>query len=187
MEGAPRRGDQMMDGRGSLVKARGRLARPSALEWRVFESSPASCKQAREWIAAITCRNHRDINTADVALAVSEFLANAITHGPEGGHVLVGCCLTAGVRIVVCDEGGQTDPRLRSPGPLEEGGRGLRMVDALSMAWGHFRAGHVQVVWCDLGEELDPVAEAEAWTGLARVLDMAFRPASYSGTVIWAG
>jgi serine/threonine-protein kinase RsbW len=169
-----------MDERGRFVEACGRPVRPGALGWRVFGSSPRFGKDARDWMAQVVCRHDSDIDPAEVAVVVSELFANALVHGPAGGRVLVGHCLGAGVRIVVCDEGGQTVPQLRSPGQHEEGGRGLRVVDTIASAWGHFRSGPVQVVWCDLGEQLDPAAGRQAWRWLAAVLGEAFRAAGHA-------
>ncbi len=96
---------------------------------------------------------------------ISELFTNAVTHGPAGGQVLVGYWLwPAGVRLIVCDGGGATTPRLCQPGELAEIGRGLHVVDAVAAAWGCFRAGNAQAVWCDIGEPLDEAASyAWAW------------------------
>ena len=97
-------------------------------------------------------------------MVVSELFTNAVMHGPAGGRVLVGYCLWQdGAQIVVCDAGGTTSPRLRDPGKLDEGGRGLQVVDAVAAAWGTFRAGHAQAVWCDLGKLLEFTGAAQAW------------------------
>ncbi len=43
-------------------------------------------------------------------------------------------------------------PALRPAGPLDEGGRGLVMVDVLSSRWGHYAAERGgKVVWCEIG------------------------------------
>ena len=100
----------------------------------------------------------------------AELFANAAMHGPPDGQVLGGYVLWQhGARIVVCDGGGATMPRLRDSTGLDEGGRGLHVVDALSAPWGSFRAAGAQVVWCDLGQPLDAAA-GEAWAWLTAVL-----------------
>jgi hypothetical protein len=84
--------------------------------------------------------------------------------------VLVGYCLwRAGVRLVVCDGGGSGLPVLRQAGDQAEGCRGLLLIDALAVRWGHFRLPGAQVVWCDLGEPL-PVPGPDAWAWLDPVL-----------------
>jgi hypothetical protein len=104
---------------------------------------------------------------------VSELFANAVQHGPGGGRVLVSYYLSSGgIRIVVCDSGGPTSPRLRTPNTQEEGGRGLHVVDVIAAAWGQFR-DHAQVVWCDLGKPLDAALGDDAWAWLPAVIAIA--------------
>jgi len=88
-------------------------------------------------------------------------------HGPAGGRVLAGYCLwSAGARIVICDGGGPTTPRMRQDGGLAEGGRGLQVIDGLAARWGSFRLSGAQVVWCDFGQPLRaPAGDAWAWLG----------------------
>jgi len=74
-----------------------------------------------------------------------------------------------GVRIVVCDGGGRTAPQLRGPSQTLEGGRGLQIVGMIAAAWGEFRVGQAQVVWCDLGMSVSPVS-GHAWAWLTAVL-----------------
>jgi hypothetical protein len=138
--------------------------------WRLFEADPACGKAVRDWIVRIIGAHACPVDEQDAALVVSELFGNAVTHGPDGGQVLVAYLLwRQGARIVVCDSGGQTRPRLRDGNDLAEGGRGLRVVDALAARWGSFRAARAQVVWCDLGQPL-PAATVEAWAWLNALL-----------------
>jgi anti-sigma regulatory factor (Ser/Thr protein kinase) len=139
--------------------------------WRVFDPLPEHGKEVRDWIAQVVRRHGCPADPGDVALVVSELFTNALLHGPVGGRVLVGYCLwRGGARIVVCDAGGVTAPRLRDPGRAEEGGRGLQVVNTIAASWGSFRAGHVQVVWCDLGQPLDSATAGDTWAWLRAVL-----------------
>ena len=138
--------------------------------WRLFEADPACGKAVRDWIVRIIDAHACPVDEQDAALVVSELFGNAVTHGPDGGQVLVAYLLwREGARIVVCDSGGQTQPRLRDGTDLAEGGRGLQVVDALTARWGSFRAARAQVVWCDLGQPL-PAATVEAWAWLNALL-----------------
>lgn len=135
--------------------------------WRMFDACPADGSLVRDWITPVVSRHGCLADPADAALVVSELFANALMHGPAGGRVLVGYCLwPGGVRIVVCDGGGATVPRLGDPGELEESGRGLQVVDAVAAAWGSFRVGRAQAVWCDLGKPLDTAVSGKAWAWL---------------------
>jgi hypothetical protein len=106
-------------------------------------------------------------------------------YGPPGSRLLAGYCLwSAGARIVVCDSGGPTAPRVRRAESLAEGGRGLQVIDALAAQWGSFRLPGAQAVWCDFGQPLR-APDADAWAWLRRVLaafplgdSVPFRPAA---------
>lgn len=80
---------------------------------------------------------------ADAVLMADELAANAVLHsrsGRDGGMftVHVEVCAPAWLTVSVQDEGGLTPPLLRTsshPGSAD-GGQGLRIVSALSDAWG---------------------------------------------------
>jgi serine/threonine-protein kinase RsbW len=138
--------------------------------WRLFEADPACGKAVRDWIVRIIGAHACPVDEQDAALVVSELFGNAVVHGPDGGQVLVAYLLwRQGARLVICDSGGPTQPRLRDGNDLAEGGRGLQVVDALTARWGSFRAARAQVVWCDLGQPL-PAATVEAWAWLNALL-----------------
>lgn len=101
--------------------------------WRIVDADPGQARQVRDWIRAAITRHDCPVDPADAALAVSELYANAVMHGPAGGRVLAGYCLwSAGARIVVCDGGGPTTPRVRQGADLAECGRGLARWPARS-------------------------------------------------------
>jgi anti-sigma regulatory factor (Ser/Thr protein kinase) len=148
--------------------------------WRVYDGDPHEDQAARHWITHVIERYDGPVDPGDAAVVVSELFTNAMRHGPVGGRILVGYCLCpGGTRIVVGDRGGVTTPRLRTPGPLDEGGRGLHVVSRLAAAWGHFRTGSTRtgsarVVWCDLGEPLGPPGTADRWSWIGPVLTASF-------------
>ncbi len=80
---------------------------------------------------------------ADAVLMADELATNAVLHsrsGRDGGMftVHVEVCERAWLRVSVQDEGGLAPPLLRAsshPGSAD-GGRGLRIVSALSDTWG---------------------------------------------------
>ena len=90
---------------------------------RTFEADPACGRAVRHWIARIIGAHSCPVDPQDAALVVSELFGNAVMHGPAGGAVLVAYLLwPGGARIVVCDSGGPTLPRLRDHDGLPEGG-----------------------------------------------------------------
>ncbi len=71
----------------------------------------------------------------DLFLAVSEVVSNSVRHGPAGGHITVEARVEQScVRVDVCDDG--TGARIGVRLPDAEGGRGLKLLDAVSEAWG---------------------------------------------------
>jgi hypothetical protein len=144
---------------------------PSRPEWRIVRGHPAHAQEIREWIGGAAREHGCGIDPAEATLAVSELFTNALIHGPSGGRVLVGYWLLHdGMRLVVCDAGGPTTPRIHHPAGSEEGGRGLQIVNAVATAWGSFRAGRARVVWCDLGAVQDECVGAHRWGWVGAVL-----------------
>jgi anti-sigma regulatory factor (Ser/Thr protein kinase) len=139
--------------------------------WQVLDARPCSVREARAWVTRVIRSAGVPVDVDEAAVVVSELVANAVLHGPEGRRVLVAYCLSpGGARLVVADGGGAAAPWVRCPGPVEEGGRGLQVVAAFTVAWGHFRLGPARVVWCDLGESLGSPAAPDAWAWLLPVL-----------------
>jgi anti-sigma regulatory factor (Ser/Thr protein kinase) len=95
----------------------------------------------------------------DAETIVGEFVANAVTHGGGGELSRKQVTENLGLRLVrrpgevICAVLDPSDsaPVLRVPGSIEESGRGLQMVDALSDVWGWSPvAGRGKAVWAIL-------------------------------------
>lgn len=89
-----------------------------------------------------------------VAQVVAELAANAVTHGHVPGRdVEVRMALAADgvVRVEVADARGDRRPVTPGAGPDAEGGRGLRIVAALSTAWGVAERQVGKTVWAEVG------------------------------------
>ena len=95
----------------------------------------------------------------DAEAIVGEFVANAVTHAAElaGDRPIgpdnLGLRLLRRTGEVICAVLDPCDaaPVLRVPGSIEESGRGLQMVDALSDVWGWSPvAGRGKAVWAIL-------------------------------------
>jgi anti-sigma regulatory factor (Ser/Thr protein kinase) len=83
----------------------------------------------------------------DLALCVSELVTNALVHG-EGPVRVVVICNQESVTVAVRDRARRTPQLVLSSSHV--GGRGLRIVDALSHRWGmEFGAGG-KTVWATL-------------------------------------
>jgi anti-sigma regulatory factor (Ser/Thr protein kinase) len=95
----------------------------------------------------------------DAETIVGEFVANAVTHAAAGELSRREVAENLGLRLVrrtgevICAVLDPSDsaPVLRAPGSIEESGRGLQMVDALSDVWGWSPvAGRGKAVWAIL-------------------------------------
>jgi len=95
----------------------------------------------------------------DAEAIVAEFVANAVTHAADPaadrsiGPDNLGLRLLRRSGEVICAVLDPSDaaPVLKVPGSIEESGRGLQMVDALSDVWGWSpMAGRGKAVWAIL-------------------------------------
>jgi|1186.fasta_scaffold159295_2 anti-sigma regulatory factor (Ser/Thr protein kinase) len=82
----------------------------------------------------------------DAKLVATELVNNAVIHG-KGRITMRADVRSDAVRVEVIDEGSGNTPKVReeADGP---GGRGLRMVDSLSLRWGTFEG--TTHVWAEL-------------------------------------
>jgi anti-sigma regulatory factor (Ser/Thr protein kinase) len=100
--------------------------------------------------------------TSELALVVSELVANAVVHG-RGEIALQVRADGDRVHGEVIDQGGGFERQVRELGPAEVGGRGLIIVDALSSRWGiHEGTTHV---WFELGSSEEPPKRTEPQLG----------------------
>lgn len=89
-------------------------------------------------LAAWELLEHADIGE----LIVSELVANAVRHaiGPTI-RIQVDRLTDDRVRFSVVDHAPHRLPRLRTPGPSEDSGRGLLLLDVLADRWGYDLVG----------------------------------------------
>jgi anti-sigma regulatory factor (Ser/Thr protein kinase) len=80
-----------------------------------------------------------EVTACDAGLVLSELISNAVRHATPlpGDAVRVAWRLHDDfVEIAVSDGGGPTVPEVNEPGSSAIGGRGLGIVDRLSLRWG---------------------------------------------------
>jgi anti-sigma regulatory factor (Ser/Thr protein kinase) len=117
-------------------------------ETRVFVSTPPAIRAVRHLVTDTLRAWGHDALVPDAALLVSELATNAVRHASSPFRATVSRSDST-VRIAVEDLG-STEPQLR-PADLERlGGRGVALVDAVSMSWGVDPAPLGKVVWCEL-------------------------------------
>jgi serine/threonine-protein kinase RsbW len=120
-----------------------------------FPGAAAEVGEARDFVRGVLGADWPAID--DVLLMVSEVASNAVRHtgsaGPDSSFDVTVSATDDTLRISVGDSGSASEPRL--PFDNEEmgmpiGGRGLRIVDALSSNWGFSGDELGRVVWFEI-------------------------------------
>lgn len=115
-------------------------------------------REARAFVARVLGPAHPHVSLA--LLLCSELVTNSVLHSGSavpGGVVTV--TVVAGekvVRVKVTDRIGDGVPFLpsaASAGGDAEGGRGMRLLDALSARWGYERGGGFATTWFELTQD----------------------------------
>lgn len=101
----------------------------------LLEVGPAAASTARGFLREASCAPHAAHVLDDALLLVSEAVANAVRHGAPPVVVAVDCDESRGLRVRVRD-GSPTPPVQREAELLDEGGRGVQLIDLLSTEWG---------------------------------------------------
>jgi anti-sigma regulatory factor (Ser/Thr protein kinase) len=86
----------------------------------------------------------------DFLIVVSELVTNAVDHGDAPLHLRVRHDPDDGALAVEVTDSARRVPALASPGPSEERGRGLRIVDAIATQWGVTFDRQHKTVWAAL-------------------------------------
>lgn len=98
-------------------------------------------------------REHLDAPCADVQLCVSELVGNVIRHVGEGTPVRVRVSRVAGrTRVEVADSDPRALPVLLRATADDETGRGLVLLDEVTVRWGVEQGVAGKTVWCEVGE-----------------------------------
>ncbi|MCZ0207883.1 ATP-binding protein [Streptomyces sp. UMAF16] len=87
----------------------------------------------------------------DAATVVTELVTNAVQHTKTPTiRVIVRRMPSSAVRVIVIDKRPDLWPALQASRPLDCGGRGLALVDAVTRAWGCTQLPWEKHVWADL-------------------------------------
>ncbi|MFF5534130.1 ATP-binding protein [Streptomyces cinerochromogenes] len=98
-----------------------------------------------------TVRRYLDAPCADVQLCVTELVGNVIRHVGEGVCVRLRVVRTdsGSIRVEVTDPEAGRIPVLLPATEDDETGRGLALIDAVTVRWG-VEQGVEKTVWCEL-------------------------------------
>jgi hypothetical protein len=136
---------------------------PAPWQWTCFPrvairtpgTDATTVPAARDFAIATVQRWGMAERSGDVAVVVSELLANALRHalpgpGPARPHRVIQLGLAQPGPCVLCAvaDPSRKPPVLTYPGALDETGRGLHLVGAFSDNWGYTALGDLgKAVW----------------------------------------
>jgi signal transduction histidine kinase len=113
----------------------------------VEEARLLAARTIRAWSLTV-------IEEPAIAIIV-ELVANAVRHA-KTDLILRLCHRSSKIRIEVADRD-PSPPVLTEPAPLQEGGRGMVIVDLYSTAWGTTPTAYGKTVWAEIDLESAPV------------------------------
>jgi len=121
----------------------------------------------RRLIGDLTDAGVYEATACDAGLVLSELISNALRHATPlpGSLIRVSWCLNDDcIEVAVSDGGGPTVPMVNKPAANALGGRGLGIVDRLSLCWGVYtqQDGSETTVWAALALSVDADHHAQA-------------------------
>jgi anti-sigma regulatory factor (Ser/Thr protein kinase) len=125
-----------------------------ALTSPCFPGELGSIPVARQYVGQAIQPLHlaqRGVDT--ITLLVSELVTNAVVHAHSSFTVQVSY-RPPRLRVEIRD-GSEAPPRVRDAAPASPGGRGLKLVDELSDAWGCEPRGEGKAVWFEVDAGTD--------------------------------
>lgn len=119
----------------------------------VFAAAVSAVPAARVW-TCLQLASHGHGGAAPlVGLLVGELAANAAIHAATAQFTIRLCLNVDRIQVAVHDDDPATTPRISPAGDLDEHGRGLTLVDALSHDWGINVTTGEKSVWFHLHDQ----------------------------------
>lgn len=128
--------------------------RPLTLELLATPKAVPEVRRAVREHVGVPCADLQLCVCADLQLCVSELVTNVIRHLGEGVPVTVRMvCAQGRTRLEVTDPDPRARPVLCQAAGDDETGRGLALLDALTLRWGVYQGAGAKTVWCELPED----------------------------------
>jgi anti-sigma regulatory factor (Ser/Thr protein kinase) len=122
---------------------------------RAFTAEALSVAASRRYVRDVL-RWHPAAHVDAVELMVSELATNSVKHAHSDFKISINDS-GGEIRVEVRDTG-RGQPVLRFPAPTEPSGRGLRIVETLSRAWGTVDSPRGKTVWFTLASKAQAAA-----------------------------
>lgn len=120
-----------------------------------IEGMPNQVSAARAFVRRVLGSGHPGAER--IILMTSELVTNSVEHSDSrlpGGTITITLRIgTDRVRVEVTDAGGTAVPTLCRDNDLGKSGRGLRLVNACSLAWNYHRGADGTVTWFECAPE----------------------------------
>ncbi|HEX5782743.1 MAG TPA: ATP-binding protein [Solirubrobacteraceae bacterium] len=111
-------------------------------------AEPEAVSRARGWLSTVAIGRVEASRLPDLALVMTEIVANAVRHGGAGGALrLAATPKPEYLCVQVTDEGAGFVPRPGAMSSDAHGGYGLFLVERLTRRWGMTRENHRTRVW----------------------------------------
>jgi hypothetical protein len=113
------------------------MGRLPVTEWshtKSWSGDPRAVAGARRFVRACLSSHHRELVVDDVTLVVSELATNVVIHASTAFTVTLAS--RRGSLLLTVRDDSDAHPKIRRRGLFALGGRGLRLVEAHSAAWG---------------------------------------------------
>jgi anti-sigma regulatory factor (Ser/Thr protein kinase) len=124
---------------------------------RKFPAVPESVPAARRFVRDTLSDQPRELVQA-AELMTSELATNCIQHANTDFELAIDA--REQIRVEVRDSH-QGEPQVQFPTPEDQSGRGLRIVEAMSDAWGVIPSSQGKTVWFALQAQADGARETE--------------------------
>jgi anti-sigma regulatory factor (Ser/Thr protein kinase) len=125
-----------------------------------LDADLVSPRQAREFVTQTLAGWECTDASAIIDLLVSEIVANAVLHARTTAELSVQLLPTR-VRVAVTDLD-PAQPKRRPDDPLTSTGRGIALIEKLSLAWGIERTPEGKRIWFETARPTDVPEPPEA-------------------------